>query len=446
MAGCRKAPQRVEPTPTPTPAPTPTPPPYVPNKRLDTGRIFNGMQYRMTLETEFGSTASVDREDPASYRAELLVKVRVPKPHRNLEEISRLNDRLPVVLPELARLISGARISPFFDELYRLKVSNLRSNMSRLDALLTRHNFYDTETVLELQHPETHRRAVLIQSDMDVDEDGSDPERVPEVDGSSVTFLPFTSYRWERKTSAVNSFLTPRNSKLRQYEKELAGSGLPPVRVTELKESVARLKSEIGDLKKYSFLVAKTDPYVVVPGSMAGKSKGAFGVEVGDYCVVIHGGVLYPAIVGDVGPAYKAGEGSLRLCQQINAKANTNFRAVSDLKVTYLVFPGSGERPWRAPDLDRWRERCEGLLTEIGGHQGELFVWENLVKPIPSAPVPVPSAQTPGTPVVAPVTPVSGTQNPAASSSNPVQPPPPGGVPVPQTVPQPAAVQAPTLP
>jgi hypothetical protein len=179
---------------------------------------------------------------------------------------------------------------------------------------------------------------------------------------------------------------------------------------------------------------------------MAGKSKGAFGVEVGDYCVVIHGGVLYPAIVGDVGPAYKAGEGSLRLCQQINAKANTNFRAVSDLKVTYLVFPGSGERPWRAPDLDRWRERCEGLLTEIGGHQGELFVWENLVKPIPSAPVPVPSAQTPGTPVVAPVTPVSGTQNPAASSSNPVQPPPPGGVPVPQTVPQPAAVQAPTLP
>ena len=123
----------------------------------------------MTLETEFGSTASVDREDPASYRAELLVKVRVPKPHRNLEEISRLNDRLPVVLPELARLISGARISPFFDELYRLKVSNLRSNMSRLDALLTRHNFYDTETVLELQHPETHRRAVLIQSDMDVD-------------------------------------------------------------------------------------------------------------------------------------------------------------------------------------------------------------------------------------------------------------------------------------
>jgi hypothetical protein len=390
------------------------------------------MQYRVTLETEYGTTASVDREDPASYRAELLVKVRVPKPHRSLEEISRLNDRLPAVLPDLGRLLNGARISPFFDELYRLKVSNLRSNLSRLDALLTRHNFYDTETVLELQHPETHRRAVFIQSDMDVDEDGSDPERVPEVDGSSVTFQPFTSYRWERKTAAANSFLTPRTAKLRQYEKELAGSGLPPVRATELKEAVARVKSEIGDLKKYSFLVAKTDPYVVVPGSMAGKSRGAFGVEVGDYCVVIHGGVLYPAIVGDVGPSYKSGEGSLRLCQQINPKANTNNRAVSDLKVSYLVFPGSGEKPWRAPDLGRWRDRCAGLLTEMGGHRGELYVWENLIKPPPPPPAPV--------------------QSPASAS--PVQPPIPGPPetavpsqnPKPQATPQPVPQRPTTEP
>src|SRR5688500_7585724 len=90
FTGC-PGPSRQEkstPEPTPVPVPTPTPPPYVPAKRLDTGKIFNGMQYRVTLETEFGGTATEERNDPDSYVAELVFKVRVPKPHRSLEEIS----------------------------------------------------------------------------------------------------------------------------------------------------------------------------------------------------------------------------------------------------------------------------------------------------------------------------------------------------------------------
>jgi hypothetical protein len=54
-----------------------------------------------------------------------------------------------------------------------------------------------------------------------------------------------------------------------------------------LKDASARIKSEIGDLKKYSFLVAATDPFVVLPLSMFGK-RTPFSVGIGDYCVVIH--------------------------------------------------------------------------------------------------------------------------------------------------------------
>ena len=56
---------------------------------------------------------------------------------------------------------------------------------NRLDTLLTATIFTDTETIIELEHPESKRRALFFAGDMDVDEYGSDPDRVPEVDSSS---------------------------------------------------------------------------------------------------------------------------------------------------------------------------------------------------------------------------------------------------------------------
>ncbi|MES2569662.1 MAG: glycoside hydrolase family 75 protein [Verrucomicrobiota bacterium] len=405
-------PSTPEPAPPPPALPTPPPPPYVPNKRLEMGRIFNGMQYRVQLETEVGTTATADRNDPSSYAAELKVKVKVPKPHNSLPEIVNLNAQLPTLLPSLPSLLETAKVSPFFDDLYRLKVANLQANLNRLDNLLTRHNFYDTETLLELQDPQTKRRALFVQSDMDVDEDGSDSDRVPEVDGSSATFQPFTSYKWSKKSELPNSFLIPRENRIKQYEQELALSAPAPARVRDIREVLSRLRSEVSDLKKYSFLVASTDPFIVLPGSMFGKNKGPFAPTVGDYCVVIYGGTLYPAIVGDVGPAYKSGEGSTRLCKQLNARSNSGNRAVSDLKVSYLVFPGTADRPFDVPDLAKWHERCAQLLGEIGGFTGELHAWANLIKPPlppPPAPVPpVPGLPGPATPpVVVPPAPAS---------------------------------------
>ncbi len=386
-------PQPATPPPLPTPPPIP-PPPYVPNKRLETGRIFNGMQYRVTLETEVGSTATTERNEPGSYVADLRVKVRVPQPHKSLAEITKLNAQLPALLPGLPALLDSAHVSHFYDDLYRLKVASLQSSLNRLDNLLSRHNFFDTETILELEDTKTKRRALFIQSDMDVDEDGSDSDRVPEVDGSSVTFQPFTSYKWPKKTATPNSFILPREAKMRALELELTQPGVSAAKIRDSKQTITRLKAEISDLKKFSYLVASTDPYVVLPGAMFGKSKGPFAPAVGDYCVIAYDSTLYPAIIGDVGPSAIAGEASLRICKQLNARADTNNRPVNDLKVTYLIFPGTAEKPTTAPDFSKWSSRCAQFLDELGGHTGELLLWEDLTKPKPPPEIP-PAAPQP---------------------------------------------------
>jgi hypothetical protein len=355
--------------------------------------MFNGAQVRTQLETALGASASDLRGQPSSYEVDVTVRVKFPQPHKDLAQLTAINDRLPVLLPGLSTLLESAKISGQWDDLQRLKVEQLKKALNRFDNLLSRHNLFDCETVLELQHPETKRRALFLQADMDTDSDGSDSDRVPEIDGSSATFQPFTSYRWPKKTDKPNSFIAPREAKLKQYEAELAKPGLSTERLKELKDASARIKSEIGDLKKYSFLVAATDPFVVLPSSMFGK-RTPFSVAIGDYCVVIHANALYPAIVGDAGPAYKTGEGSLRLCRQLNGRSSANNRPEDDLKVTYLVFPGSADKPLDVPDLEKWRGRCETLLNEMGGYSGELFAWEDLTKPkiAPDAAAEVPPA------------------------------------------------------
>ena len=418
----------------PTP-PTPTPPPYVPNRRLEVGKIFNGMQYRVALETEHGTTATHDRNEPESYRAELTVKVKVPKAHHDLEEIKRLNAALPEILPGLPGLLESAKISPGFDDLYRVKCASLQSSLMRLDNLLSRHNFFDCETILELQDGQTKRRALLVQADMDVDTDGSDPDRVPEVDGDSPTFQPFTSYRWARKTSNPSSFVAVREAKIKQYEDELSSGAPGSSRRADLKEAIARLRGEISDLKKYSYLIGADDPFIVLPGTLFGHSKGPFAPSVGDYCVVAYQKSLYPAIVGDVGPSNLIGEASLRICKEINSRSNSENRPVSELKVTYLVFPGTAEK-YDTPDLAHWHDRCEKLVGEIGGHTGDLFTWEDLTKPktppatpAPSTPAPNRTTPTPSSP--APATPTGGP---------PPQATPPSATPSPKPVKSPAPV------
>jgi hypothetical protein len=385
------------------------------------------MQYRVSLETDHGTTATKDRNDPASYAAEVSIKVKIPKPQKDLADIAELNPKLPDLFPALTAMVEKSAVSPFFDNLYRLKVANLQTNLNRLDVLLSRHNFYDCETILELQHPETKRRALLVQADMDVDEDGSDSDRVPVVDGSSLTFQPFTSYRWAKKTDKPNPFIAPRTQTIEKAKQELAKAGLSADRKKVLNETIKEAEVEIADMKKHSYLVGAVDPFIVMPRSVVAQ-KSSFSVGTGDYCAVIHDGTIFPAVVGDVGPTYKMGEASMRICKEISARSSSINRPVSELKVTYLVFPGTADKPFGVPDLEKWHLQCTKLIDEIGGTTGEIFRWVDLTAP-PPPPLPPPPMPAPAP---APATPAPSTPSPAAATpSTPSATPPPGATPKP---------------
>jgi hypothetical protein len=377
---------------TPTPEPSPTKPPVLSGK-LDTNKIFNGLTLHSTVETPPGSDATTERLDPDSYVVDLKLQVHLPSPNKTIEELAKVNPSLPTLLPGLAAMLSPDAVSPLFEELYATKVKYLRDRLARLDLLLSRHNFYDCQTVLQLRHPQTHRKAVLLQADMDVDADGSDADRMPAGTGAPTNFKPFTSYRWTKKTAATNPYLAPTEQRLSHAEDEVAQAATTPDRKRELRAAIAELRLEVSTLKTSSFLIGATDPFIVIPGSFA---KGLGAAKVGDYALVIYGDAIYPAIVGDIGPNDKVGEASLRIAKEINGASTAYSRPISDLKATYLIFPGTADSPWGPPDFEKLQARCQKFVDEIGGASVPLHHWENILAPSPT-PTPPPASEAPST-------------------------------------------------
>jgi hypothetical protein len=385
-------------TATPIPEPTPTRPPVITGK-LDTGKLFNGITLHSTIETLPGSDATTERVDPDSYVLDLKLLARVPSPNRTIEELAKVSPQLPALLPGLAAMLVPDSVSPLYAQLYDTKIRDLRENLVRLDQLPSRHNFFDCQTVLELQHPQGHRKALLVQAEMDVDADGSDADRMPIGTGSPANFKPATSYRWLKKTSAPNPYLGATEEKLKRAEDEYAFPITTPARKRDLRNAIAQLRAEVGTLKKFSFLIGATDTYIVIPGAFA---HGKDAPKVGDYALVIFADAVYPAIVGDIGPNAKVGEASLRIAKQINALSTPFSRPVSDLKVTYLIFPGTADKPFGPPDLEKIQARCEALVKEIGGASVPLHHWENIIPPPTPAPSPSPSPSASISPALSP--------------------------------------------
>jgi hypothetical protein len=352
--------------------------------------LFNGITVHSSVNTPPGADAATERVDPQSYILDLKLQARMPTPNRTIEELAKVSPELPKLLPGLATMLTPDSVAPFFTELYNTKIKLLRDNLVRLDQLLSRHNFYDCQTVLLLSHPETHRKAILLQADMDVDADGSDSDRLPIGSGASPNFKPFTSFRWPKKTNAPNPYLGPAEDRLRKAEAESTQKTTSPERKKELHTAIGQIRDEITTLKKFSFLIGATDPYIVLPSGFA---RGADGGKVGDYTVVIFGDNIYPAVVGDVGPPDKVGEASLRISKEINVLSTAMNRPVSDLKVTYLIFPGTADLPFGPPDLEKLQAKCETLVKEIGGATVPLHHWENVIPP-PPTPTPT-STSTP---------------------------------------------------
>lgn len=421
-------------------APTQAKPPVISGK-LETARLFSGITLNATVEPTPGGAASQERADPQSYVLDLKLRTRVPAPNKTIEELAQVSSELPRLLPGLAAMLTPESVSPFFAELYETKLKRLRVNLTRLDQLLSRHNFYDCQTVLQLKDPQTQRKAVLMQAEMDVDADGSDSDRLPAGSGTSPNFQPFTSYRWPKKTSNPSAYHGVLEEKIRTYETESSQKTTSAARKAELKGAIAQTRDGIDQLKKFSFLIGATDPYIVIPGGFT-KTESA---KVGDLAVVIYGEAIYPAIVGDVGPADKAGEASLRIAKEISGAANPMNRPVSDLRVTYLIFPGTAETPFGPPDLDKMHARCETLVNEIGGAGVPLHRWANT---IPPPPTPTPSPTPTPTPTPSPTTSPSGSPgaSPAPTFAFPLPSPSgtPSATPTPTGTPSPSASASPT--
>jgi len=382
----------------------------------DVRQLRSGIPFKTEVKFEKGGLASKERVDEDSYSAFYQLSLRVPEAAKTMAELEKTSPDLSKALPGLSPLLEKAVVSPWFTGLYKNKTDRIRRDANTLNELLTKHNFYDCETILHLKTPQG-KPLFLMQAEMDVVSDGSDGDRLPEMPDAIVNsthYQPFTSYGWPKKSRTPNPMVAGWEKRISNAEKELKDPATTAERKTWLRERIAYLKRGIADLKARSFLIAEYDPFIVIPVNLLTASD-AFAPKVGDYAVVIHGKKIYPAIVGDGGPTFKVGEASLRMAREINPKASPYSRPVSDLKVTYVVFPGSREAQKGPPDYEKWRQRCHELLGTIGGlgEGWELHVWQDLLpKPEPppgTTPVPASGASAPAGAPPAPAPAAEGT-------------------------------------
>jgi len=385
----------------------------------DVRTLRSGIPFKSEVKVDKGTIASVERKDNNSYTAEYKLTIRVPEPSKTLDQLQTVNPRLSKLLPGLPGMMEKPEVSRWFYDLYDRKTKSLREDATKLNELLTKHNYYDCETMLNLTHPQSGRKVFLLQAEMDVVSDGSDGDRLPTMPDeivNSTHYQPYTSYGWPKKTATPNPMIAGFEKRIANANKEMAASSTTAERKTWLRTRIAELKRGIEDMKSRSFLIAEYDPFIVIPISLLG-AREPFSPKVGDYAVVVHGDKLYPAIVGDGGPTFKVGEASLRMAKQINPRASSYSRPESDLVVTYLVFPGSREETKGPPDYEKWRVRCDELVKECGGlGEGvELHRWENLLPDAtpPVAPTPAPTPTPAGNATPAPAPAPSTTEAPA---------------------------------
>ena len=379
--------------------------------------MYNGIMLHSTLDAQPGRQASLERETPDSYALDLQLQIKVPTAAHAAAEMTHSAPDLLTAFPKLAATLDKAEVSKFFFGIYQNKTEVLRQNLTRLDALLPRDVFYDTDTILELQDPDTKRKALLIQSDMDVDSDGSDADRLLDIDTTDPHFQPLTSYKWPRRTAALNPLLPGYRDRLARLETEVRIAPTPRKGAQAALES---LRNDVYQLEHYSSLIARTDPFIVLPGFMARADHHPFQPKLGDYAVVLANNHLYPAIFGDIGPSDQAGEASLRLAQAVDPRATAQRSPVDDLKITYLVFPGTADQPPGPPDLGKIRQRCQALVNEIGGSKLDLYDWPNLFPPPAPPPTPTPALTTFPLPSPGGTSPLPTTPSKPAPSATPL--------------------------
>ncbi|MBG7606464.1 MAG: glycoside hydrolase family 75 protein [Verrucomicrobia bacterium] len=362
---------------------SPPAPPLPLGKVEDVRKMRSGIPFKTEITFEKGGIASAERADKDSYTANYELKLKLPAAAKTIAELEKSNPDLSKILPSLPALLEKAEVSPWFNTLYDNKAGRIRRDANALNELLTKHNVYDCETILHMR-TEGGRRVFFMQAEMDVVSDGSDGDRLstmPDSIVNSTYYQPFTSYGWKKRSKTPNPMIAGWEKRVANGTKELKASGTSTDRKKWLKGRIAMLKRGISDLKSRSFLIAEYDPFIVIPVTLLTAMSDSYAPKVGDYAVVIYGKKVYPCIVGDGGPTFKVGEASLRMAKELNSRATPYNRPVSDLNVSYVVFPGSREKTKGPPDYEKWRQKCHELLAEIGGLGSgyELHQWVDLL-------------------------------------------------------------------
>jgi len=363
----------------------PMPSSFISWQKIDTAKLWNGIQISNNVAILPGESATLERTKQDAIQLAMTLNLKIPTASQSIEALAQNNPNLPAILPGLGQLIARGRVSPFYHNLYERKTEYVQQNATRLSELISLHNMFDTETVLELENPDTQQTALLIQSDMDVVSDGSDGDRWPFLDNyvsMSANYQPFTSYGWAKRTGRPNPLLERMEAELKRATERWAVKGLSIEENRKLRITLDTLPKQIEDIKARSYLIAEADPFMVMSLSFLGRNaETKFGPMIGDYAVVIYGDKLYPVIIGDAGPTYKFGEASLRMAREINPEATPYNRPVSDLSVTYLVFPGSREEVNSPPDYAVWRQKCQIMLDKLGGvgPNYSLHQWEDII-------------------------------------------------------------------
>ncbi|WP_395749704.1 glycoside hydrolase family 75 protein [Prosthecobacter sp.] len=325
---------------------------------------------------------------PAYLQVEKTVSVLRPRPLTKIEALEKLNPGLSSALPQLAGLLSSAEVSPKFKSFYDAKISAIKDG-----DIMSTDDYFDCATVLHLTSPATGRKAVLFQSDMDVDTDGTDPvrlSRLQDYDDARISrsFQPLLAYSWAQSAGqrAANPFVqyyADTLSKLRGFRQQVSQEAAQDHGYIwqslqkQLDETISsldrRAKYYDEDLRTRRSLVGSLDPFIVVPQTWPDRLKQPFSVQVGDFVAVIAGGKVYPCVVGDTGGDAKMGEASQRVAQAINPKASGRNSAADDVSVTYVIFPQT-RLAMTAPDLSVFQAEVARLLQEMGGLGAETLL------------------------------------------------------------------------
>lgn len=322
-------------------------------------KMTPGLNVLSSVQFEQGSTASQDRKALAAYQVRVALNLRLPQAADG-ESLKHANPKLPELFAKYSDFMAGAKVSQWYQALYLHKQNRIRKEAATLARLLDRHNYYDTDTILEIEAPGTGRKVLWVQADMDVVSDGSDGDRLPDMPEkvkNSDHYQPMTSYRWRKLGTTPNPLLPHWEERVTKLSKDKKANAA----------ALQHARNVVHDLKKYSFLLAEYDSFIVVPLTFKNGGNEAYRPQLGDYAAVVVGDRVFPAIVGDFGPRFKAGEASLRLARLINPKATPFARPVSDLGVSYVIFPHSKE-PENGPiNYERLNSRVQELLQEMGG-------------------------------------------------------------------------------